>query len=331
MTNSHTNLKPRVVVSGVIISPEISRHWEQLAQQTELVILDENSPQVLTEILMDADVLIIRPVLSISRAMIEAAKNLRGIVVWGVGYNTIDISAGTERRIPVVTLPVFLGSIAEAVIYYLLAITKKYRHLNALARTGKRPTLNDRSQALEGKILGCVGFGRIGYRVSRIAQAFDMQILVFDPYLDKAEIEGHELSLVSLDELLQRSHFVSLHAPLTAENQHMINADALAKMRSDAYLINLARGGLVDEKALYHALTQGLIAGAALDTFEVEPVTPDNPLLSLDNVWATPHYLGATWEGLAQLAAAAQDAALNLTQGQYPGYNIVNPEIYKKK
>jgi len=101
-------------------------------------------------------------------------------------------------------------------------------------------------------------------------------------------------------------------------------------MRSDAFLINLARGGLVDEQALHHALTQGLIAGAALDTFEVEPVTPDNPLLSLDNVWATPHYLGATWEGLAQLASAAQDAALKLIKNEYPGYQIVNPEIYKE-
>ena len=109
----------------------------------------------------------------------------------------------------------------------------------------------------------------------------------------------------------------------------MIDAVALGKMRSDAYLINVARGGLVDESALYQALISGEIAGAALDTFEVEPVSPENPLLSLDNVWATPHYLGATWEGLKQMAAAAQDATLKLMNGEHPGYNIVNPEVFE--
>jgi D-3-phosphoglycerate dehydrogenase len=195
-------------------------------------------------------------------------------------------------------------------------------------RAGERPTLDDRSYTLENKVLGCVGLGRIGRRVARAALAFDMQVLVYDPYLDHAEVDGHDLPLVSLDELLSQSHFVSLHAPLTDENHHMIDGDALAKMRSDAYLINIARGGLVDEAALYRALVEGKIAGAALDTFEVEPVSPDNPLLALDNVWATPHYLGATWEGLAQVAVAAQDAALRLLRGEHPGYQVVNPEVF---
>ncbi len=319
-----------VVVSGVIVSPEISLHWEKLKQQTDLTILEENTSQALHQALRDAEVLIIRPIMPVSRKMIEAADNLRGIVVWGVGYNTIDVPAATESGLPVVTLPVFLASIAEAVVYYLFSITKKYQHLNNLARTGQRPTLHDRSDALEGKVLGCIGLGRIGSRVARIAQALDMQVIVFDPFLDSAQVAGRDLSLVSLDELLKRSHFVSLHAPLTAENQHLIDAVALEKMRSDAYLINLARGGLVDEAALFRALTDGQIAGAALDTFEIEPVSPDNPLLTLDNVWATPHYLGATWEGLAQLASAAQDVTLKLLKGQYPGYNIVNPEVYQE-
>jgi D-3-phosphoglycerate dehydrogenase len=219
---------------------------------------------------------------------------------------------------------------AEAVFFFLLTITKKYQHLNALIRAGERPTLHDRSYALEGKVLGCVGLGRIGRRVARIARAFVMEVLVYDPYLERAEVDGHELLQVSLDALLSNSHFVSLHAPLTAENRHMIDAAALAKMRPDAYLINVARGGLVDEAALYTALTEGQLAGAALDTFEVEPVRPDNPLLALENVWATPHYLGATWEGLAQVARAAQDAALKLLQGEHPGYLVVNPEVFEK-
>ena len=133
------------------------------------------------------------------------------------------------------------------------------------------------------------------------------------------------------DELLHQANFVSLHAPLTSENHHMIDSDALAKMRSDAYLINIARGGLVDETALYLALVEKKIAGAALDTFENEPVSPDNPLLGLDNVWATPHYLGATWESFTQVAIAAQDAALKLLRGEHPGYPVVNPEVFRKE
>lgn len=320
----------KVVVSCVAASPEVNVHLQELRRQTELVILEEHTTEALQKAVKDADVLIIRAIIPVSRATIEAAQNLRGIVIWGVGFDAIDVEAATERGLPVVTLPVFLASVAEVVFCYLFTITKKYEHLNALMRAGKRPTVNDRSRALEGKVIGCVGLGRIGRRVARIALALDMEVLVYDPYLDRAEVDGRVLPLVSLDELLERSHFVSLHAPLTAENQHMINANTLAKMRPEAYLINIARGGLVDETALYQALVEGQIAGAALDTFEVEPVMPENQLLTLDNVWATPHFLGATWEGLTQVVIAAQDATLKLLQGEHPGYHVVNPEVFEQ-
>jgi len=328
MTNSSQNKLGKVVVSGVVVGPEIEPHWQTLRQKTELITLEDDTPEAQMAALVDADVLIVRSSAKVSREIINAARNLRGIIKWGVGYDNIDVVAATERGLPVVILPVFIASMAEAVFSFLFIITKKYPRLNALVRAGTRPALDDRGSALEGKVLGCVGLGRIGRRVARIALAFDMKVLVYDPYIDQAVIDGHELPVVTLDELLAQAHFVSLHAPLTAENQHMIDAEALSKMRPESYLINIARGGLVDEAALYRALTEGQIAGAALDTFEVEPVSPDNPLLGLDNVWATPHYLGATWEGMVQVAAAAQDAALKLLQGEHPGYQVVNPEVY---
>jgi len=328
MTNSYASSLGKVVVIGVAVGPEIEPHWQKLRRQTELIILEEDTPEALKAALDDADVLIVRSAVKLSREMIKAAGDLRGIIKWGVGYENVDIVAATERGLPIVTLPVFLASVAEAVFCFLFTITKKYQRLNALVRAGKRPTINDRGHTLEGKVLGCVGLGRIGRRVARIARAFEMEVLVYDPYLDKAEVEGRDLPLVSFDELLQQAHFVSLHAPLTAKNHHMIDANALAKMRPDAYLINIARGGLVDESALYRALIEGQIAGAALDTFEAEPVSPDNPLLDLDNVWATPHYLAATWESMAQVAVAAQDAALKLLQDEHPGYQVINPEVY---
>ncbi len=331
MINSIPKKLGKVVVSGVAVGPEIEPHWQKLRQQTELITLEEDTPEALKAALDDADVVIIRSSVKLSGEMIKAAGNLRGIVKWGVGYENIDVAAATERGLPVVILPIFLASLAEAVFCFLFTITKKYQRLNALACAGKRPTLEDRGHTLEDKVLGCVGLGRIGRRVARIALAFEMKVLVYDPYLDQTEVYGRDLPFVSLDELLPQAHFVSLHAPLTTENHHMIDTNALAKMRPDAYLINIARGGLVDEAALYRALIEKRIAGAALDTFEVEPVSPDNPLLGLDNVWATPHYLGATWEGLAQVAAAAQDAALKLLQGEHPGYQVVNPEVFEQK
>lgn len=331
MTESITRNFGKVVVIGVAVGPEIEPHWQELREKTELIILKEDTPEALMAVLDDVEVLIVRSTVYLSREMMQAAVNLRGIIKWGVGYDNVDLAAATERGLPIIILPVFLASVAEAVFCFLFNITKKYQQLNALARAGKRPALIDRGHTLEGKVLGCVGLGRIGRRVARIARAMEMDVLVYDPYLEKAEFDGHELPFVSLDELLSQAHFVSLHAPLTAENQHMIDAAALAKMRPDAYLINVARGGLVDEAALYRALIEGQIAGAALDTFEVEPLAADNPLLSLDNVWATPHYLGATWESMSQVATAAQEAALKLLQGENPGYQVVNPAVFEEK
>jgi D-3-phosphoglycerate dehydrogenase len=317
----------KVVVVGVAVGPEIEPHWKGLRQQADLIIYEDDSPEAINRAFDDADVIIARTTKKFPGRLIKAARNLRGIIKWGVGYENVDMATATECGIPVVILPVFMASVAEAVFAFLFIITKKYHHLNNLARAGIRPTIDDRSRTLENKVLGCVGLGRIGRRVARIGQAFDMRVLVYDPYLDQARVDGNDLPMVSLDELLSQSHFVSLHAPLTADNHHMINASALAKMRKDAYLINVARGGLVDEGALYQALVEKQIAGAALDTFEVEPVSPDNPLVGLDNVWATPHYLAATKESLAQVTEAAQDATLKLLRGEHPGYQVVNPEV----
>lgn len=322
-----SNKKARVVVCGLSVGPEIEPLWADLSAQTDLTIVEELIPDAQKGVISEADVLIVRGA-KISREIIEKAERLKGIVVWGVGYDKVDVAAATERGIPVVTLPVFLASMAEAVFYFMLLITKKYNRLNQLIRTGGRPSLHDRGRALEGKMLGCVGLGRIGRRVARIALALDMNILVYDPYLEEAVIAGHTLPLVSLDDLLKQSDFVSLHAPLTVETFHLIDAGALSLMKSEACLINVARGALVDESALYNALVKGKLAGAALDVFETEPVSPENPLLALDNVWATPHYLGSTREGLAQVALAAQDAALKILGGEQPGYNLVNPQIY---
>ncbi|MEA3338279.1 MAG: hypothetical protein U9R25_20510, partial [Chloroflexota bacterium] len=138
---------------GVAVGPEIEPHWKELRRQTELIILEEDTPEALEEALDNADVLIVRSAVKLSGEMIEAAGNLRGIIKWGVGYENVDVSAATEHGLPIVTLPVFLASVAEAVFCFLFTITKKYQHLNALALAGKRPTIDDRGHTLEGKVL----------------------------------------------------------------------------------------------------------------------------------------------------------------------------------
>jgi len=186
MENSYSQKLGKVVVYGVAVGPEIEPHWQELRQNTELITIEDDTPETLKVALKDADVLIVRSVTKISRDMLKNASNLRGIIKWGVGYENIDVAAATELGLPVVILPVFMASMAEAVFCFLLTITKKYQRLNALVRAGKRPTINDRAHTLENKVLGCVGLGRIGRRVARIALAFEMKLLVYDPFINNA-------------------------------------------------------------------------------------------------------------------------------------------------
>jgi len=159
MTNSFPKKLGKVVVTGVAVGPEIEPHWQKLRQLTELITLEEDTPEALKAALDDADVVIVRSSAKLSEEIIKAARNLRGIIKWGVGYENIDVDAATERGLPVVILPVFLASMAEAVFCFLLTITKKYQRLNTLVCTGNRPTLYDRGHTLEDKVLGCVGLG----------------------------------------------------------------------------------------------------------------------------------------------------------------------------
>ncbi|MGI6574896.1 MAG: hydroxyacid dehydrogenase [bacterium] len=253
---------------------------ELLAREAEVVFATDVDPKKLAKEVVDADGILVRSSY-ITREVFEAAAKLKVLGRHGVGLDYIDMQAATEMGIPVVNAP---GSntiaVAEHAIMFMLALAKNIfisdrvvRDLDYDARY-KIPLTE-----LAGKTLGLIGFGRIGQAIAKRCFAFDMDVIAYDPYLPETVAQAQGVKLVpEIDEILTKADVVSLHAPATEENYHLIDADALAKMKPNAYLINTARGTLIDQIALYEALKEGKIAGAALDVFEPEIPQPDNPL-----------------------------------------------------
>lgn len=250
----------------------------------------------------------------------------------GIGIDNIDVAAATARGVAVVHTPdAPTESTAEHAIALLLALAKRVREADAGLRGrgwhSRQPLIG---VEVAGKILGLVGLGRIGGRVAQVARALNMRVLVYDPYVSggRAATLGVEL-VESLADLLAKADFVSLHAPLTPETHALIDAEALAQMKPSAYLINCARGPVVDEAALVQALSSGAIAGAGLDVFAQEP-TDANPLFDLPNVVVTPHIAAYTEDGVRRMGMGAVAQVLQVLEGRRP-LNLVNPEIWERR
>lgn len=239
----------------------------------------------------------------VTRSIIEAAPNLKLIACARGGPVNVNVEHATERGICVVYTP---GRNADAVadLTIALIITQARRLCKAVSDMKRDPQYafrRDRKEEyvgteLSGKTLGLVGLGAVGRRVALRAIGFDMKLLVYDPYIPTQLAQEVKSSIVDVDTLLKESDFVSLHMRLTPETDNFIDAEALSKMKRSAYLINTARGGIIDEQALYTALSRRTIAGAALDVFREEPPDTANPLFSLDNVIMLPHIGGQTHE-----------------------------------
>jgi phosphoglycerate dehydrogenase-like enzyme len=263
----------------------------------------------------------------LSAADLAAMPRLRLISAWGVGYNHIDVGAATARGIPVCINPVFSRSMAEAALTLMLALSKHLPRQMRQAREGVRAPDTDRGIEIRGRTVGIIGFGRIGREVGDLARRLDMKVIACDPYLPDALWPGW-CRRTGLPDLLRDADFVVLAAPLGAETHHLIGADQIALMKASAMLINIARGPLLDEAALFDALQAQRIAGAGLDVWEHEPVTPDHPLLALENVIGTPHRLGATEESLQALCSQLQRNLLRALAGERPEH-AVNPEAFE--
>ena len=314
-----------------------------LAQTLQLVFPQpQNSAGILAAI-GDCVALVVRNT-TITRQIIEAAPRLAVIARHGVGYDTIDVAAATELGIPVVNTPAAnTESVAEIAVGFIICLGRKIMSAHhALARGdlfSESVTLPVMAQRhglvnfdLWGKTLGIIGVGRIGSSVAKkMIAAFNLRVLGYDPYVDATTLASYGVQKIErLEDLLPQCDFVSLHCPGGAETRRMLNARTLALMKPTAYLINTARGTIVDESALANAVQQNQIAGAALDVYDPEPPHPSNPLLQMANVIATPHFCAMTEESLYNMSTMAAQGALDVLSGNRQAY-LVNLQVWERR
>lgn len=255
-----------------------------------------------------------------------AGRQLKVISRWGVGYDAIDVPAATRNGILIAYTPGLLNeAVADYAFALLFALSRRIHEGHSTMRQGQ--WLSAWGHDISGKTLGIIGCGRIGQAVARRARGFDLRLLGYD-VAPSAEAQTLGVKMVSLDQLLQESDYISLHCALTPESRGMIGEKQFHQMKRTAYLINTARGALVDETALLQALQSGAIAGAALDAFTVEPLPPDHPLRSAPNVLLTPHQASFGRETGERVSLAAAQAIADLKAGLKPRW-VVNPEVYQ--
>ena len=260
--------------------------------------------ELLTALSKGVDAVLIRSATKMDAEAISAAKGLKVIARAGVGLDNVEIPAATTAGVMVVNAPTSnIVSAAELAIGLLLASARSISPAHAALKNGKWARSKYTGAELFEKTLGIVGFGRIGQLVAARMQAFGMNVVAYDPYLQPARAAQLNVRLVDLDELLKISDFITIHLPKTKETANLIGAEALNKVKPTVRIVNAARGGVLDEAALYEALKAGKVAGAALDVFATEPCT-DSPLFTLDNVVATPH-LGASTDEAQERAGIA--------------------------
>jgi len=294
----------------ILVCDNLEKAGVEKLQSASGVAVDERPSMTddeLTRIIGEYDALIVRSKTKVTAALIERATRLRVIGRAGTGVDNIDVSAATRRG--VVVMNAAAGNTvttAEHTMAMLLSLARQIPQAVASTKAGHWEKNRFLGVELMGKILGIVGLGRIGATVAERARAFGMNILAHDPYFTREAARELGIEIVALEDVLARSDFITLHTPLTDETRGLINAAAIDKMKPGVRLINCARGGLIDERALIDAIRSGKVAGAALDVFEQEPTPPDNPLLALEQVITTPHLGASTTE--AQLGVATMIA-----------------------
>jgi len=257
----------------------------------------------------------------IDRAVIGATRRLKVIARYGVGFDGVDLNAAKEKGIVITNTPgANSASVAELTIGLILSLARDIPIAAQETKSGHWPRLSGLS--LEGKVIGLLGFGAIGTQVARRLVGFNCRILVYDLYTDREYAQTTAVELVSRDEVVGKSDFLSLHLPLSQETQDLVDSTFIQKMKPGAYLINTSRGELIDELALYAALQSGHLSGAALDVFTQQPPDADNPLLALPQVIATPH-MGAHTDGATNaMGWTALNDCLAVLRGEKPKHRV---------
>ena len=264
------------------------------------------------------------------QAEMDASPAMQVVARIGVGYDAVEVPALTARRVPLMVAGTANStSVAEHAFHLMMALAKRSTALDGMVRKG---TWADRHgglpMELSGKTALIVGFGRIGTRSARRCQGFDMNVLIYDPYVAAEKITETGCERVTdLDAALPRADFVSIHCPKNSETIGMFNVARFARMKRGAFIVNTARGGIIDEPALHAALSSGHLAGAGLDVFDMEPTPVNNTLLQLDTVITSPHMAGVTTESVAGMAKVTAENILSVLDGTPNRNNAINPEV----
>jgi D-3-phosphoglycerate dehydrogenase len=327
---------PRVVLLNRMLH-RAGQDWLD-ARADVMVVPADTPPEHLVDALASAEAIVVRLPARITKEVIAGAPRLRVIAAAGAGVDNIDVAAATAAGVPVVNnVGIGPNPVAEHTVGLMLALARRIvmgdKRLRGEGWTCRDQLLGrDLGTELSGKAVAIVGFGFIGRRVAAMCTAaFGNRVLAFDPFLDDGPFAAAKVERRrSLRELLPEADFVTIHAPLTDETRHVIGRAELAMMKPTAYLINCARGGLVDPDALYEALREHRIAGAGIDVFEPEPPPSANPLFGLDNVIVTPHLAGLSHETNRRLSMSAAEQVLQVLAGDRPP-RLVNPEVWDRR
>lgn len=267
----------------------------------------------------------------ISRKVIENLDNCKVIARYGVGVNTVDLEAATEKGIVVGNVTDYcMDEVSDHAFSLLMACARKVVRLNQEVKNGNWDfKVGMPIYRLRGSVLGLVGFGKIPQSLAKKAQAFGIQVVAHDPFVPKEVAEELDVELMVLNELCEKADYVSVHAPLVESTRGMISDEQFNHMKEKSFIINTARGPVIDEQALIRALQEGKIAGAGLDVVEEEPISKDNPLLSMENVILNPHVAWHSEEAGAELQRKTAQNVADVLLGYYPTY-LVNKDVKQK-
>jgi D-3-phosphoglycerate dehydrogenase len=303
----------------ILISDDLAEAGVQKLKsvpQFQVDVKTKLASEELCRIVKDYDALVIRSATKVSAEVIDAGDNLKVVARAGIGLDNVNIEAASRRGIVVMNTPE--GNVittAEHVIAMMLALSRNIPQANSSVKSGKWEKTRFRGREVSHKVLGIIGIGRIGRVVADRAKGLKMNVIAYDPYISPEVIEKLGIKGVSLDELYARSDYITIHTPMTRETRNLLSAGAFEKMKKGVFIINCARGGIVNEQDLGEAIRAGVVAGAALDVFSQEPPR-DNPLLTLDQVVATPHLGASTDEAQENVAiAVAEQVTDYLTRG----------------
>jgi D-3-phosphoglycerate dehydrogenase / 2-oxoglutarate reductase len=321
----------RIVGVSDSVFPNLDPAREVLSKiGAELHLAETPKPEAILRVAADADALLVTYA-KITAEMIRQMKRCRVISRFGIGVDNVDVTAATAAGIVVTRVPDYcIDEVSDHTMALLLALVRKIPFANSLVQKGRweMPAVVP-IHRLRGTVLGLVGFGRIPQLVAPKAQSFGMKVVAYDPLLGREVMERAGVEKVEFGALVRIADFISIHSPLVAATNHLFNAEVFRQMKPKAYLVNTARGPIVDEAALANALDAGQIAGAALDVLSQEPPA-GSPLFGRDNVILTPHTSFYSVESLVELQVKAAEEVVRVINGKKPR-NAVNTEVLKKK